>query len=39
MQNPVVMKNRGLIQAERIEEYIARDGYFAAAKALVPDEL
>ena len=34
MQNPVVMKNRGLIQAERIEEYIARDGYFAAAKAL-----
>jgi NADH-quinone oxidoreductase subunit F len=34
MQHPVVMKNRGLIQAERIEEYIARDGYFAAAKAL-----
>ncbi|RPJ20468.1 MAG: NADH-quinone oxidoreductase subunit F, partial [Desulfobacteraceae bacterium] len=34
MQNPVVMKNRGLIQAERIEEYIARDGYFAAAKVL-----
>jgi NADH-quinone oxidoreductase subunit F len=34
MQNPVVMKNRGLIQAERIEEYIGRDGYFAAAKAL-----
>jgi hypothetical protein len=34
MQNPVVMKNRGLIQADRIEEYIAREGYFAAAKAL-----
>ena len=34
MQHPVVMKNRGLIQAERIEEYIGRDGYFAAAKAL-----
>ena len=42
MQNPVVMKNRGLIQAERIQEYIARDGYFAAAKALYqmsPDEI
>lgn len=34
MQSPVVMKNRGLIQGERIEEYIARDGYFALAKAL-----
>jgi len=34
MQQPVVMKNRGLIQAEKIEEYIAMDGYFAAAKAL-----
>ena len=34
MQEPVVMRNRGLIQAEKIEEYIARDGYFAAAKAL-----
>ena len=42
MQNPVVMKNRGLIQAEKIDEYIARDGYFAAAKALyqmAPDEI
>lgn len=29
-----VMRNRGLIQAEKIEEYIARDGYFGAAKAL-----
>jgi len=34
MQEPVVMRNRGLIQAERIEEYIGRDGYFGAAKAL-----
>jgi len=34
MQEPIVMKNRGLIQAESIEEYIARDGYFAMAKAL-----
>lgn len=42
MQQPVVMKNRGLIQAEKIEEYIAMDGYFAAAKALhqmEPDEI
>lgn len=34
MQQPVVMRNRGLIQAEKIEEYIAMDGYFAAAKAV-----
>lgn len=34
MQQPVVMKNRGLIQADRIEDYIAMDGYLAAAKAL-----
>jgi NADH-quinone oxidoreductase subunit F len=34
MQDPVVMKNRGLIQAEKIDEYVGRDGYFAAAKAL-----
>ncbi len=42
MQQPVVMRNRGLIQAEKIEEYIAMDGYFAAAKALYqmePDEI
>lgn len=29
-----VMRNRGLIQAENIDEYIARDGYFGAAKAI-----
>ena len=34
MQNLRVMRNRGLIQAENIEEYIARDGYFGAAKAI-----
>jgi NADH-quinone oxidoreductase subunit F len=42
MQHPVVMRNRGLIQAEKIEEYIAMDGYFAAAKALYqmePEEI
>jgi NADH-quinone oxidoreductase subunit F len=42
MQQLRVMRNRGLIQAEKIEEYIARDGYFAAAKALLemePDEI
>jgi NADH-quinone oxidoreductase subunit F len=34
MQNLIVMRNRGVIQAESIEAYIAQDGYFAAAKAL-----
>ncbi len=34
MQQLWVMRNRGLIQAEKIDEYIARDGYFGAAKAL-----
>lgn len=29
-----VLRNRGLIDAEKIEEYIARDGYMGAAKAL-----
>ena len=28
------LRNKGLIDAEKIEEYIARDGYMAAAKAL-----
>ena len=42
MQHLRVMRNRGLIQAEKIKEYIARDGYFAAAKALLemePEEI
>ncbi|MFZ1984187.1 MAG: NADH-ubiquinone oxidoreductase-F iron-sulfur binding region domain-containing protein [Desulfatitalea sp.] len=34
MQNLRVMRNRGLTQAESIDEYIARDGYFGAAKAI-----
>ncbi|MEW6409923.1 MAG: NADH-quinone oxidoreductase subunit NuoF [Nitrospirota bacterium] len=37
-----VLRNKGLIDPERIEEYIARDGYFAAAKALTqmtPEEI
>ncbi len=29
------LRNRSLIDAEKIEEYIARDGYMAAAKALL----
>ncbi len=29
-----VMRNKGLIDPESIDEYIARDGYFAAVKAL-----
>jgi NADH-quinone oxidoreductase subunit F len=38
----IALKNRGLIDAEKIDEYIARDGYMAAAKALTemkPDEV
>ncbi|GAB4406539.1 MAG: NADH-quinone oxidoreductase subunit NuoF [Thermodesulfovibrionales bacterium] len=36
------LRNKGLIDAERIEDYIARDGYMAAAKALTemtPEEI
>ena len=33
-QQLVVLRNRGLIDPERIEDYIARDGYAALAKAL-----
>jgi NADH:ubiquinone oxidoreductase subunit F (NADH-binding)/(2Fe-2S) ferredoxin/NAD-dependent dihydropyrimidine dehydrogenase PreA subunit len=29
-----VLRNKGLIDPERLDEYIARDGYLAAAKAL-----
>lgn len=29
------LRNKGLIDAEKIEDYIARDGYMAAAKALL----
>jgi len=37
-----VLRNKGLIDPESIEEYIARDGYLAAAKALnemTPEEI
>ncbi len=36
------LRNKGLIDPEKIEDYIARDGYLAAAKALfemTPDEI
>ena len=33
-QSLIVLKNRGLIDPEKIDEYIARDGYKALAKAL-----
>lgn len=36
------LRNKGLIDPEKIEEYIARDGYMAAAKALTemtPDQI
>ncbi len=33
-QQLVVLRNRGLIDAEKIDEYIARDGYKALAKVL-----
>ena len=34
-QQLIVLRNKGLIDAEKIDEYIARDGYQAAAKALL----
>jgi NADH-quinone oxidoreductase subunit F len=33
-QNLRVLRNKGVIAAESLEEYIARDGYFGLAKAL-----
>jgi NADP-reducing hydrogenase subunit HndC len=41
-QKLVALKNRGLLDAESIDEYIARDGYQALAKALsqmTPEEI
>ena len=41
-QRLIVLRNRGLIDPEKIEEYIARDGYMALAKALTsmtPEEI
>ncbi len=34
LQRLIVLRNRGLIDAENIDEYIARDGYAGLAKAL-----
>ena len=34
-QKLIVLRNKGLIDAEQIDEYIARDGYQAAARALL----
>ncbi|MBW1711721.1 MAG: NADH-quinone oxidoreductase subunit NuoF [Deltaproteobacteria bacterium] len=34
-QKLIVLRNKGMIDAEEIDEYIARDGYQAAAKALL----
>ena len=33
-QKIIALRNRGLIDAEKIDEYIARDGYLALSKAL-----
>jgi NADH:ubiquinone oxidoreductase subunit F (NADH-binding)/(2Fe-2S) ferredoxin/NAD-dependent dihydropyrimidine dehydrogenase PreA subunit len=41
-QRLIVLRNRGLINPEHIEEYIARDGYFALSKVLssmTPEEV
>ncbi len=41
-QELIVLKNRGAIDPEQIDEYIARDGYLAAGKALLemtPEEI
>jgi NADH-quinone oxidoreductase subunit F len=35
LQQPRVLRNKGLIDPERIDDYIWRDGYQAAAKALL----
>ncbi len=42
LQELRVLRNRGLIDPEKIEEYIARDGYAGMAKALTemtPDQI
>ncbi|RPJ04423.1 MAG: NADH-quinone oxidoreductase subunit F, partial [Deltaproteobacteria bacterium] len=42
LQDLRVLRNRGLIDPEKIEEYIARDGYAGMAKALTemtPDQI
>ena len=42
LQRLIVLRNRGLIDAESIDDYIARDGYAALAKVLTemtPEEV
>ena len=42
MQKLIVLKNRGIIDPESIDEYIAGDGYLGASKALLemtPEEI
>ena len=41
-QMPIVLRNRGIIDPEKIDEYIAKDGYRGAEKALLvmePEEI
>ncbi len=41
-QKPLVLRNKGMIDPEVIDDYIARDGYFGAGKALLemtPEEI
>ena len=41
-QMPRALRNKGIIDPEKIEDYIAHDGYFGAAKALLeipPEEI
>jgi NADH:ubiquinone oxidoreductase subunit F (NADH-binding)/(2Fe-2S) ferredoxin/ferredoxin len=42
LQVPITLRNKGLVDPELIEDYIARDGYFGLAKALLemkPEEI
>jgi len=35
LQQPIVLRNRGMMDAEKITEYIGRDGYLGAVQALL----
>ena len=42
LQQPIVLRNRGMMDAEKITEYIGRDGYRGAVQALLemtPDQI
>jgi len=42
LQRPIVLRNRGMMDAEKITEYIGRDGYLGAVQALLemtPDQI